>query len=75
MDLQISPKIPTKNQSRKPAAVFKSCPKCASPNLLKCDGEVLCTYCDWNSVEVSVQCASGWFSQPHSAPYRNHKSN
>lgn len=37
---------------RKPANVFKSCPKCESPNLIKFDAEAFCSYCDWNSIEV-----------------------
>ena len=35
---------------RKPAHVFKSCPQCESPNLVKFDDDVFCAYCSWDSV-------------------------
>lgn len=48
---------------RKPASVFKSCPHCDSPNLIKFEGQALCSYCDWSSIEVfaavSVAMAGG----------------
>lgn len=47
-----------KRRSRKAVDVFKRCPRCESPNLLKVEEDVLCTYCDWSSVSVDApaQC-------------------
>lgn len=39
-------------KSQKAVDVFNSCPRCISPNVLKLDGEVVCTYCGWDSVEL-----------------------
>lgn len=35
---------------RKPSDVFTQCPACASPNIFAFEGDVFCTYCDWNSI-------------------------
>ena len=44
-----------------PASVFKKCPSCESPNLMKCDSEAFCTYCDWNSVAAHESCLDDFF--------------
>jgi hypothetical protein len=33
---------------------FKQCPACESRNVFDFEGEVFCSYCDWNSIEASV---------------------
>jgi len=40
---------------KRPTQVFKKCPECESPNLLHFEGEVLCTYCSWDSIEINVE--------------------
>lgn len=62
MKVEIKTKLPTKNQTRRPDSVFKYCPECRSPNIVKVDGEVICTYCDWNSIASSAECSHGLFS-------------
>ena len=37
-----------------PTKIFHSCPRCLSPNVLKLDGEVLCTYCEWDTVGLQA---------------------
>ncbi len=39
-------------KARKPSDVFTQCPACASPNIFASDGDVFCTYCDWNSITL-----------------------
>ena len=38
-----------------PGTVFRACPKCKSLNLLKYEGEVMCTGCDWDSIGLHVE--------------------
>jgi hypothetical protein len=40
-------------QVKRPCDVFKSCPRCKSDVLLV-DADVLCSQCDWNSIEMYV---------------------
>jgi len=44
---------------RTPVNAFLECPQCESKNLIPCDGQVFCGYCDWNSVEVFAERESG----------------
>lgn len=47
--------VQTAKQSNRPAAgVFKLCPRCASPNVLKFEGEIFCNFCGWDSVQLSL---------------------
>jgi len=50
----MSEKLQNQKPVRKPANVFKTCPCCASPNLIKVVGQLLCGYCDWTSVHSYV---------------------
>ena len=47
--------------TREPGKIFKFCPRCRSPNLLKFDGEVFCNYCSWDSVLLQVECKDAAF--------------
>jgi len=52
-----------RNQSQKrlrvqATKVFHSCPRCISPNVVKLDGEVFCSYCGWDSVELQSNLQS-----------------
>lgn len=42
-------------RNRTPAEAFKQCPACESPNLIKFEGDVICGYCDWNSIGLRVE--------------------
>ncbi len=37
-----------------PSDIFKVCPECDGTNLLRFDGEALCTWCDWNSISFTL---------------------
>ena len=39
---------------KKAVDAFKQCPACDSRNVFDFEGEVFCSYCDWNSIEASV---------------------
>ena len=39
-----------------PSEVFNSCPRCDSPNLLRFEGECFCLHCDWDSIELHLDC-------------------
>ena len=43
---------PKSKKARRPSDVFTQCPSCASPNIIPFEGDVFCTYCDWNSVSL-----------------------
>ena len=40
--------------SRVPSDVFRQCPHCHHQNLLRMDGEALCTRCDWTSISATL---------------------
>ena len=40
--------------SKRAVDAFKQCPACESRNVFDFEGEVFCCYCDWNSIEASV---------------------
>lgn len=44
--------------SKKASKIFKKCPRCQSPNVLIVEGDVLCTYCDWCSVDLDAPASS-----------------
>ena len=44
----------SKRSARRAADIFKSCPRCQSPNVVKVDDDVICTYCDWCSVDLDA---------------------
>lgn len=44
-----------------PASVFTKCLECESPNIVKRDGHVFCTYCKWNSVRAYEELAVDMF--------------
>ena len=44
-----------------PSDVFKKCPECQERNLLRFDGEALCTRCDWSSISSTLD-AIGMFA-------------
>lgn len=37
------------------AEAFKQCPSCDSPNLIKFEGESICSYCGWDSIALRVE--------------------
>ncbi|MBI3556169.1 MAG: hypothetical protein HY074_07890 [Deltaproteobacteria bacterium] len=37
-----------------PAAVFRCCPECESPNLMTFEGEVICDFCGWDSIALHL---------------------
>ena len=37
---------------RRAQDVFSKCPGCESPNLIHLDGDSICTYCGWDSIEL-----------------------
>ena len=39
-----------RRNTRKPSDVFTQCPACESPNIFAFEGDVFCTYCDWNTI-------------------------
>ncbi len=39
---------------KKAVDAFKECPACESRNVFDFEGEVFCSYCDWNSIEASL---------------------
>ncbi|MGK5086892.1 hypothetical protein WDW86_04990 [Bdellovibrionota bacterium FG-2] len=39
-----------------PSEVFKECPRCESPKLLRFEGEVFCLCCDWDSIKLHMDC-------------------
>lgn len=45
-------------RARKASEVFHRCPRCESPNVFTLDGEVFCSYCNWNSVGIDapIEC-------------------
>lgn len=43
------------SKTKTPSSVFKSCPSCDSPNLLKFEGEAFCDYCGWDSIALRVE--------------------
>ena len=38
-----------------PIYVYRACPCCGDKGLLRFDGEVLCTRCDWDSIGLHVE--------------------
>lgn len=50
-----------RNRSRvkKGSEVFSSCPACESPNLIKFEDEVICSYCSWDSISIRVEARFG----------------
>ncbi|HLE00647.1 MAG TPA: hypothetical protein VJB59_10340 [Bdellovibrionota bacterium] len=47
-----------KGRARRAADVFKTCPRCESPNIIKVDDDVICAYCDWCSVDLDAPISS-----------------
>ena len=56
--------IPTQIKQRKrdrltmPSKIFKACPYCDSRYIWEFDGQVFCSSCDWDSINVFVECNS-----------------
>jgi hypothetical protein len=39
---------------KKAVDIFQQCPNCESRNVFDFENEVFCCFCDWNSIEASV---------------------
>jgi len=35
--------------------IFKRCPRCHDPDVIGFEGDVICTTCGWDSIELSVE--------------------
>ncbi len=47
--------VSKKRKSRRvPSDKFRECPCCHDPNLLREDGEAICSRCDWNSISSTL---------------------
>ncbi len=53
-------------RAKSPAEAFKQCPACESPNLIKFEGDALCSYCGWDSIALRVEArfAARQFQEP-----------
>lgn len=39
---------------RQAANIFRHCPRCNSPNVIRVEGEVICSYCGWESLSIDL---------------------
>jgi hypothetical protein len=49
---------------RRAQDVFSKCPGCESPNLIHMDGDSICTYCGWDSIELRTEAFFGPRQEP-----------
>ena len=48
--------VATPDLNKKQASqVFSRCPRCNSSSVIHFDGEVICSECGWDSIELSVE--------------------
>ena len=51
MDLKKKPLLKP-GQCRRPADVFKKCPRCGCAEMIRVEGDVLCSNCTWDSITL-----------------------